>query len=51
MVNNANKTKDMSINFTEKYQFATRLKLKNENTEQIESTKLTKYYYMTSNGT
>ena len=40
MIINEKKTKTMLINFTEKYQFATRLQLKDENVEVINSTKL-----------
>ena len=40
MIINEKKTKTMLINFTEKYQFATRLQLKEENVEVINSTKL-----------
>ena len=40
MVINQKKTKTMIFNFTEKYQFTTRLKLKNENVEVINSTRL-----------
>ena len=37
---NAKKTKLMIFNFTEKSQFTTRLKLKNENVEEIDSIRL-----------
>ena len=40
MLINGKKTKTMIINFTENYQFSTRLKLKNENVEVINSTRL-----------
>ena len=40
MIINEKKTKTMLINFTEKYQFATRLQLKDENVEVINITKL-----------
>ena len=39
MVINGKETKIMLINFTEKYQFATRLQLKDENVELINGTK------------
>jgi len=39
MVINEKKTRTMLINFTEKYQFATRLQLKDENVELINGTK------------
>ena len=40
MMINQKKTKTMIINFTDKFQFTTRLKLKNENVEVLKSTKL-----------
>ena len=40
MIINEKKTKTMIINFTENFKFTTRLKLKDENVEVIESTRL-----------
>ena len=40
MMINTKKTKTMIINFTDNFQFTTRLKLKDENVEVIDSTKL-----------
>ena len=40
MMINSKKTKTMIFNFTENFQFTTRLKLKNENIEVIDNTKL-----------
>ena len=40
MMINCKKTKTMLFNFTENFQFTTRLKIKNENVEVIEKTKL-----------
>ena len=40
MMINTKKTKTMIINFTENFQFTTRMKLKDENIEVIDSTKL-----------
>ena len=40
MVLNQKKTKVMLINFTEKYQFSTRLQLNNENLEMVKYAKL-----------
>ena len=40
MIINEKKTKTMIINFTENYQFSTRLQLKNDNIEVIDSTRL-----------
>ena len=40
MVINEKKTKSLIFNFTEKYQFTTRLQLNDENVEVINSTKL-----------
>ena len=40
MIINEKKTKTMIINFTENFKFTTRLKLKNENVDVVNSTKL-----------
>ena len=40
MIINEKKTKTMIINFTENFKFTTRLKLKDENVEVVNSTKL-----------
>ena len=40
MMINSKKTKTMIFNFTDRFQFSTRLKLKGENIEVIDSTKL-----------